>query len=595
MRKTCFHALALVYLLATGVLSAQGSMVNLARGKPAQESSQFNQDYPAFKGVDGRKDNHAMFHTDIQVNPWWQVDLERSYSISYIMLYNRTDCCAERERTVQVLLSEDGANWQRIYGHDGSDFRELRVEAGGRRARFVRVQLAEKNYLHLQEVEVYGDPSGQGDLRGNVPPPSAGDDMLINNWNPGGCGFTDNAVMNLSGPTFVESVQLWYNWSMGETSLPYTLNGDGGVIRQGQFRRGSCDPYQTAWCEATENLGMNLAPGTYTFVTARRHVCQNGGSNGMGFIHVRGHQGGFTGVSRGATPEIRTAPNPDNGWQGGGESKTLQDNWNTAACAFTNNAVMSFGHATHIDRVTLWYNWSRDETTLPYSLTDENGRNLRNGNFHRGSCDPYQATWCEAVDTLDRTLPPGYYTFTTAKGRVCQNGGSNGMGFIRMTGRMGRGGPDSDLGQPPTQPSSYSTREVYGGGGANLALGKPTQQSSVYGGAWTPDKGVDGRKDTFFHTNNENNPWWQVDLQGNYAIGYIMLYNRADCCGERQRTVQVMLSQNGSNWQTIYSHDGSNFQQVRVEAHGRRARYVRVQLAEQNYFHLGEVEVYGTR
>jgi hypothetical protein len=30
------------------------------------------------------------------------------------------------------------------------------VEAGGRRARYVRVQLAEQNYFHLQEVEVYG-------------------------------------------------------------------------------------------------------------------------------------------------------------------------------------------------------------------------------------------------------------------------------------------------------------------------------------------------------------------------------------------------------------------------------------------------------
>jgi hypothetical protein len=128
-------------------------------------------------------------------------------------------------------------------------------------------------------------------------------------------------------------------------------------------------------------------------------------------------------------------------------------------------------------------------------------------------------------------------------------------------------------------------------------LGKPARQSSTYDADHDAAKGVDGRRDdnSFFHTNNERNPWWQVDLQGSHALSHIMLYNRTDCCGERERTVQVMLSSNGNNWDTIYVHNGSNFRDLRVEAGGRRARYVRVQLAEQNYFHLQEVEVYGTR
>jgi hypothetical protein len=131
----------------------------------------------------------------------------------------------------------------------------------------------------------------------------------------------------------------------------------------------------------------------------------------------------------------------------------------------------------------------------------------------------------------------------------------------------------------------------------NLALGKLAQQSSAYSGDYPASNGVDGRKDdgSMFHTNNEQNPWWQVDLQGNYALGYIMLYNRTGCCAERERTVRVLLSQNGSDWQTIYAHNGTIFRELRVEAGGRRARYVRVQLAEQNYFHLQEVEVYGSR
>ena len=153
MRKVSLAALILVYIFAARVSWGQ---VNLARGKPTEQSSTYSGQYPASNGVDGQKNDSSMFHTNNDMNAWWQVDLQGNYAISYIMLYNRTGCCTERERTVQVMLSQNGSNWQTIFANNGSDFRELRVEAHGRRARYVRVQLAERNYFHLQEVEVYG-------------------------------------------------------------------------------------------------------------------------------------------------------------------------------------------------------------------------------------------------------------------------------------------------------------------------------------------------------------------------------------------------------------------------------------------------------
>jgi len=283
--------------------------------------------------------------------------------------------------------------------------------------------------------------------------------------------------------------------------------------------------------------------------------------------------------------------------QGPGESKTIIDNWNTGGCGFTNSAVMNLSQPAHVESVQLWYNWAAGETSLPYELS-RGGRVLRSGQFTRGSCDPYQNAWCQAVDSIHMKLAPGSYTFTTARRRVCQNGGSNGAGFIRVTGRIGFGGAKAYPGEEETQPSQSATPEVNTPEPTvNLARGKPAQQSSTYSGQYPASNGVDGRQDngSMFHTGIESNPWWQVDLRGNYALSYIMLYNRTDCCTERERTVQVLLSQNGSNWQTIYAHNGTDFRELRVEAGGRPARYVRVQLAEQNYFHLQEVEVYGTR
>ena len=137
--------------------------------------------------------------------------------------------------------------------------------------------------------------------------PASESTVISDNWNTAACGFTDNAVMNLSQPTHVDRVDLWYNWSAGETSLPYTLSSGTSVLRRGAFRRGNCDPYQTAWCEALDTINMDLAAGSYTFRATKERLCQNAGSRGMGMIRVHGRVTGAVTVSPPATPEVRPA------------------------------------------------------------------------------------------------------------------------------------------------------------------------------------------------------------------------------------------------------------------------------------------------
>jgi hypothetical protein len=137
----------------------------------------------------------------------------------------------------------------------------------------------------------------------------------------------------------------------------------------------------------------------------------------------------------------------------------------------------------------------------------------------------------------------------------------------------------------------------------NLALNKPARQSSVYGGTGVdqgPHFGVDGIRESvprdpylLVHTNADNPPWWQVDLQNVYALTELRLYNRIFCCGEKNRTIQVYLSSNGSNWEKAYQHDGSNFKVLTVNLQGRNAKFVRLQLAESTFLHFQECEVYG--
>ncbi len=82
----------------------------------------------------------------------------------------------------------------------------------------------------------------------------------------------------------------------------------------------------------------------------------------------------------------------------------------------------------------------------------------------------------------------------------------------------------------------------------NLAPGKPvTQSSTAYGGV--PERANDNNTDgdwndnSVTHTVNEPSPWWQIDLQANYNIDHIEVWNRTNsCCISRMANYYVFVS-----------------------------------------------------
>ncbi len=135
---------------------------NVALGRPASQSSRSPWSKPDDPqgGNNGKKTGSYGFHTNTEINPWWQVDLEYVRYIREIRVFNRIDMCTERVRTLAVMVSEDGETWQTLHTQEGSKFggidgRPLIVAADGVPARFVRVGLNEKQALHLDEIEVY--------------------------------------------------------------------------------------------------------------------------------------------------------------------------------------------------------------------------------------------------------------------------------------------------------------------------------------------------------------------------------------------------------------------------------------------------------
>src|ERR1022692_1880367 len=151
---------------------SEGSRTNLARGKPATQSSVSVRwsmgDTPqsdARGANNGAVDGTQGFHTEKEPFPWWQVDLETICSLREVRLYNRKGW-ADHLRHFSILASLDGSCWLELFQKtDDSAFGEKKLVPyiaqlpSGSVGRFVRIQLRATNYLFFNECQVFGDPT----------------------------------------------------------------------------------------------------------------------------------------------------------------------------------------------------------------------------------------------------------------------------------------------------------------------------------------------------------------------------------------------------------------------------------------------------
>ena len=108
-----------------------------------------------------------------------------------------------------------------------------------------------------------------------------------------------------------------------------------------------------------------------------------------------------------------------------------------------------------------------------------------------------------------------------------------------------------------------------------------------------------------FHTGQEPNPWWQVDLGDPTAVARVVVYNRLDYAPglHNADNLLILTSDDGKAWTLRYENKGKYFGGVGGEkplevvfgAGEVRARFVRLQVRSDAaiFFHLDEVEIYG--
>jgi hypothetical protein len=134
------------------------------KGKSVSQSSEYAPGPgPANVAIDGNKEQNyfssSCTHTDLQVNPWWKIDLGSEYDINLVKVWNRGDCCGERLTSLKLQASNDNVNFYDVDVLNGSTtnggvYSFTRTFNG----RYVRLILSKStaDYLTLCEVELYG-------------------------------------------------------------------------------------------------------------------------------------------------------------------------------------------------------------------------------------------------------------------------------------------------------------------------------------------------------------------------------------------------------------------------------------------------------
>ncbi len=119
-------------------------------------------------GCDGVKNGLWGFHVASgEQDPWWQVDLGRSYRLDRVVVFNRTDsgrCSQTMKLRLLVADAPDAPSFREVYRHDGKPFGGVygggplvvKLAKKGVKARIVRLAIDGRCSFGLDEIEVYG-------------------------------------------------------------------------------------------------------------------------------------------------------------------------------------------------------------------------------------------------------------------------------------------------------------------------------------------------------------------------------------------------------------------------------------------------------
>ena len=636
---------------ATVVIAVGVGDINLAFGKHATQSSThlYRSIVPvAGYAVDGNTDGHFLnkstTYTEYEHGAWWQVDLGSKKNINQIIIYNRTDCCADRLSNYQVSVSDKADFSTHIYQQDfhvaPNPKKTIKLDASGKQGRYVRIQLLDQNYLSLAEVQVMGiDPlrfakvdysSTHNDFDGSYNAPNYANktafaavksDGSIIAWGGLPSEGIDPDSVGKKAPTDSGYTEIYSN----EYAFA-ALKADGSITTWGSLNNGG-----TNASNVPTDKGYTKIYSTVSAFAALAHdgsikVWGNsdyGGANapaGSGYTKIYSTVGAFAVLK--ADGSIKAWGESDAGGVNAPADKgytKIYSNEHAFAALKADGSITVWGNSfsggtsapTDKGYTKIYSNeyafaaLKADGSITTWGDTKSGGKNALNAPTDKDYIKVYSTrrafaalkadgsitTWGDMenpwsnIENIRKNIP-------TDKGYIEIYSNEFAFTAVRPDGSIRTWGDPSYGG-------------AYASGGYNLALGKPATQSSIYPHRIHAVAGyaVDGNTDGEFlnssttHTQKEQGAWWQVDLGSKKSIDQIIIYNRIDCCANRLSNYQVSISNKADFSTHTYQQDfhvaPNPKKTIKLGAPSKKGRYVRIQLLDKNYLSLAEVQVIG--
>ena len=556
------------YALSEGEIAALFSdldceISNVALNKPATQSSTYpnsnGRNFGAENAVDGNTDgnsySNSLSHTLGDTDPWWEVDLGSEHDLLAIKLWNRTDCCADRLRNFHVLLSSDpftspGLN-ETINQEGVTDYffpdlagRETEIPLGGQ-GRYVRIQLAGQSFLQLAEVEIMGCE--------------------------GGCSSPQNLALNQASQqstTYGAGLASYANDGNTRGSSPWTADL--------QHTQNQAQPW---WEVDLGQLG--------DIESVQLYNRSEGGSSRLKDFYVLVSSSPFSPSASLADllNDQAIAQHFFSGVAGAQESIGIDALGRYVRVQLSGTGIL---HMAEVEVMGCPSGNDPCNGAEPVAI-NPTGPFAEDAGPQQLSASPVGGTWggaAAADGSFDPSQGPGTYTVTYTY--------SNANGCI----------------QSASEEISISAVVEGCSNPTNLALFKATKQSSTYGvglSSYANDGNTSGTSPwsaDLQHTQNEAQPWWEVDLGASSQIAQIKLYNRTNSNLGRLKDFYVLISEtpfpqgtsldellaNSSIGRSFFPGIAGAEELLNLASSGR---YVRIQLSGNNILHMAEVEVWG--
>ncbi|KAM7176074.1 uncharacterized protein RBU57_001934 isoform 3-T3 [Macrochelys suwanniensis] len=540
---------------------------NLALWRPATQSSTF-ENAVAGRAVDGKRDGKweqgSCAHTQLDTEPWWNVDLGSRQSVSTVIVKNREDeCCGERIRGAQIHVGDsliDHGKNNPICGTI-TDTRPGSISTiccNGLVGRYVTIIIPGRaEYLTLCEVEVIaqgcalspgarnlalGRPAIQSSIYDAYGPEksrarNAVDGKCDGIWEHGSCSHTQYET------------EPWWNVDLGSRQSVSAVIVKNREDCCGERLEGA----QIHVGHSLEDHGkQNPICGTITDTRlgSTSTICCNGLEGRYVTIVIPGRAGYLTlceveVLDQGCAPppgaENLALGRPaiqSSTYENYGLGKAMAGN----AVDGKRDGIWEQGSCSHTQYDT--EPWWKVDLGSQHSISavivknreDCCGERLTGAQIRVGDSLEDHGKQNPICGTITDTRPGSIST-------ICCNGLVGRYVTIIIPGR-----------------AEYLTLcevEVIAQGCAlspgaqNLALRRPATQSSTFDqhGAEKARAGnaVDGKCDGIWeqgscsHTQHDTEPWWNVDLGSRHSVSAVIVKNREDCCGERLRGAQIRV------------------------------------------------------